>query len=156
MKYLSIILILLFGCLRSPVGIEAEPKVIYVEILKGIDSLQFAGYYSGLMYSEWTDEFGVIFFTGIINKSNKDWYGHPEIDIHTSDILLSTFNDSTLIGHGEGILTTDVIAGPIPIDTVDFIPPQKLRESLTFAPVDPEDLKIYYYILRSFKENERN
>ena len=145
MKYL-VILLMLVGCLRNPVGISP------IEVYHGVDSLQYSGYFSILEQSAWTGEYGVTFYTAAYNTGEKDWYGHPEIDIHTSDVLLTTFNEETLLSHGEGVLTTGLDSySIIPVDTVEFIPPLEYRETLTFAPVVRADLKRYYYVLWSFE-----
>ena len=158
MKYLNIILILflfLFAC-ENPVETQIKIVKVEVEIYRGVDSLQYLGYYSWRGEFPWVNyEYGILLFMAATNNGNKDWYGYPEIDIHTSDTLLTKFTNETLIGHGRGILTTHVIASPdgiVPIDTVFFIPPDEIRESLTFAPIEYTDLKKYYYILRSFED----
>ena len=145
------IIVLLFGCLRNPAGIE--PEIIKVEVYKGVDSLQYLGHYSNLMDSKWGGGYGVIFFTAAYN-TGKDWYGHPEVDIYTSDVLLKTFTHENFLGHAEGILSTDITGHDVmPIDTVDFIPSNEYRESLTFVPVNRVDLKMYYYVLWSFEND---
>ena len=151
MKYIAAIIfvaIISAGCLRNPVGIDPE----VIEVYKGIDSLQYAGYFSILEKSAWTGEYGITFYTTAHNTGEKDWYGHPSVDIYTSNTLLTSFNKEDFIGHGEGILTTRVDRYYIvPIDTVEFIPSKRIMESLTFVPIDYSDLKMYYYVLWSFE-----
>jgi len=150
MKYIIAIIFvatIFVGCIRNPVGISP------IEVYKGADSLQYAGYFSTLEQSAWTGEYGVTFYTAAYNSGEKDWYGHPEIDVYTSDILLTSFNKEDLIGHSEGILTTRVDRYYIvPIDTIDYIPAKEISESLTFVKIEYSDLKRYYYVLWSFGE----
>ena len=150
MKYL-IIALLLFGCKDMPVDVKT--KLVRVEIYRGVDSLQYAGYYSFLGNSAWKGEYGATFYTAAHNTGEKDWYGHPEVDIYTSDILLTVFNKEDSIGHGEGVLTTRVDRYyVVPMDTIEFIPSREIRESLTFVKIEYSDLKTYYYVLWSFEE----
>ena len=150
MKYIIAIIfvaIIFVGCIRNPVGISP------IEVYHGADSLQYAGYYSVLDQSTWTGEYGITFYTAAHNTGEKDWYGHPEIDIYTSDILLTSFNKEDSIGHGKGILTTRVDRYYIvPLDTIEFIPAKEISESLTFVKIEYSDLKRYYYVLWSFGE----
>lgn len=135
-----------------------KDRLVYVESITGDVPLQYSYTEMFEIYSAWKQKQGMLLWIIAYNLSDEDWYGYPEIRIYTTDEPMNiddSLNEYDLISRGIGVLATEISYNLIPQDSVEFIPANTYRQSLTFAEVNPDEIKQYYYVLWRFvKDSE--
>ncbi len=148
------IFILLSGCVLEPdIKTVFKDRIVNVGIITGNVPLEYS--YTNMWegYSYWKDEQGISLWVVAQNLSDTSWYGHPELRIYTTDEPMDKdrfLTEYDLISKEIGVLTTNIDYYYIPVDTVHFIPSPGFRHSLTFAKINSNELKQYYYVLWRF------
>lgn len=151
---ICIFILLLLGCVLEPdIKTVYKDRIVNVGIIIGNVPLEYS--YTSMWegYSYWKDESGISLWVVAQNLADTSWYGHPELRIYTTDEPMDKDHHLTeydLISEENGVLTTDIGYYYTPVDTVYFIPSPGFRHSLTFAKINYDELKQYYYALWRF------